>query len=441
MQRFLAIPALAIAILASILISASHAQAGDITIQGGVTNVNFQWEVLFGQDGWTTWKVKSNPEITVRSDVYMPMIAGGGSSIDLTTQRDWTVRHFESRPDHPYFAKGFHLSRPDATSSFVSIFWDPFQCSVAPKVRFVWSEGVRVLIDNQTSSTFYVNTANTGDFQELLPGDAWWDARLADQRITVSGGYGQYQHWCLDMWFTGGSPFWMPSPTTPTSTGTPTTSATPTSTPTPTSTQTVTSTNTPTVSSTPTKGVVQTTPPVRTRTATPTRTPTRVIRQITMTPTRTPTRTPTLTATRLPAMDNRFDLSPYISNAKVGQVTTIDIMVYAPTGIDGAAAYLNFDPKALQVVGIETIHDKLPIVLQKQIDNVNGHVDLAMGTLSRTLPTGRFVIARLKVVGIRIGSTSIEFTLDVPNNRNTDLTRKGTSLFEGSQGANINVTQ
>ncbi len=93
--------------------------------------------------------------------------------------------------------------------------------------------------------------------------------------------------------------------------------------------------------------------------------------------------------------------------------------------IDGAAAYLDYDPELLQVVGL-TPGPTLPQVLQNQIATP-GQVNFAAGTFDK-FPKGRFVLA---TVQFRALSDVVDTTLHLSAEgaRQSDVTFAGRSVL------------
>ena len=88
-------------------------------------------------------------------------------------------------------------------------------------------------------------------------------------------------------------------------------------------------------------------------------------------------------------------IAQVVRDLTVGETFTLDLAVNAPTtGIDGAAAYLNFDPTLLDVVNI-AVDPTLDLTLQQEVNTTSGQVALVRGTLRSPLPTGRVKLATI----------------------------------------------
>ena len=72
------------------------------------------------------------------------------------------------------------------------------------------------------------------------------------------------------------------------------------------------------------------------------------------TPTQTPTSTPTATptATPDPAYSAVLAVVPLTSSVTLGQVFSVTVQVRTTRTVDGAAAYLTFDPTRLQAAAV-----------------------------------------------------------------------------------------
>ncbi|HYD50429.1 MAG TPA: cohesin domain-containing protein [Terriglobales bacterium] len=133
------------------------------------------------------------------------------------------------------------------------------------------------------------------------------------------------------------------------------------------------------------------------------------------------------------------------ATARATQTALVQVAVMAPRGpisrdqvfdvqievgssfqpIDGAAAYLDYDPQLLQVVGL-TAGTTLPQVLQSQFATP-GQVSFAAGTFAN-FPTGRFVLA---TVQFRALSDIVDsrLTLSTSASRQTDVSFAGNSVL------------
>jgi hypothetical protein len=122
----------------------------------------------------------------------------------------------------------------------------------------------------------------------------------------------------------------------------------------------------------------------------------------------------------------------------VGDNVQVSVQVdTAGQAVDGAAAYLNFDPTLLQVVQVVP-NTALPIPLQQLIDNQAGTIDLAFGQIGGGYPIGTFTLATLTLNILGTSSdTALTFQSAVP--RQTDVTFGGGSVFGGAQDLHLVV--
>ena len=227
---------------------------------------------------------------------------------------------------------------------------------------------------------------------------------------------------------------------TPTETPTPT--ATATFTPTATATRTVTATATRTSSATPTATETLTLTPTGTRTATatptPSFTPTKTSTS-TATPTPTTTATATATMTSTPPGPVVLSIVPITRTVNVSETFSVNVQVDAGTqAVDGASAYLHFDPTRLQVVSVSA-GTTLPIVLQKTYDNGSGRVDVAAGTLTTPYPSGSFTLATITFVG-RAPTSSTTVGFDSVPPRKSDAAYAGHSVLNHTETAQVAIT-
>jgi hypothetical protein len=128
--------------------------------------------------------------------------------------------------------------------------------------------------------------------------------------------------------------------------------------------------------------------------------------------------------------------------AKAGSVqkgqVCVDIQVQAESQpVDGAAAYLVFEPTLLQVEAI-TLGKALPKGLQNDFDNQLGTIDIAAGTLE-DYPEGTFELAEVcfNVIG-ELSQSSVAFQFDSP--RQSNVTFGGASILSSHTDATFKPT-
>ena len=132
-------------------------------------------------------------------------------------------------------------------------------------------------------------------------------------------------------------------------------------------------------------------------------------------------------------------LSPVTVSSGISQTFEVEMMVQAGTAeVDGASAYLNFNPAELRVLSITPGSD-FPIVLQNDFDNNTGEVDFAAGALSEPYPSGTFTLATVTFEAIEESNGSaIDFNMTAP--RQSDITFGGTSLLESTAGSTVMIS-
>ena len=115
-----------------------------------------------------------------------------------------------------------------------------------------------------------------------------------------------------------------------------------------------------------------------------------------------------------------LQISPQVTQLKVGESTTVDITVAQVDDLYGIEIHLRYDPKVLEVIDAEPAADGVQIepgtlpapdfVVQNQADNTTGALDYAVTQLPPSLPgKGSGVIARVLVRAIKPASSQIQF--------------------------------
>jgi len=124
------------------------------------------------------------------------------------------------------------------------------------------------------------------------------------------------------------------------------------------------------------------------------------------------------------------------AGVRVGQRFTATLQIAAGTRtVDGAAAYVNFDPTVLQVEGL-TAGERFGVELQRRLDNAAGHVDYAAGSLEN-FPAGTFTLAKLQFRALRSGTTRLVLNGSAP--RRSDVTFGGASVAGQRQAATVRI--
>ena len=194
-------------------------------------------------------------------------------------------------------------------------------------------------------------------------------------------------------------------------------------------------TNTPTATATDTPGP----------TATATNTP---LATATNTPTPTATNTPTPTSTATPGIPT-FYFSPSPKNAVVGDIFTVELRV-DPAGVpvDGAQAYVNFDPTYLQVVDAAgnpvssiTPGSTFGQVVQNNVDNTAGQIDYAAGRQpGDPSVTTDFLLATIRFKALAaVSSTPLTFNLSSP--RLTQLSNAGSAVTSDKVNGSVSIAE
>lgn len=131
-----------------------------------------------------------------------------------------------------------------------------------------------------------------------------------------------------------------------------------------------------------------------------------------------------------------IDILPSPATVAVGG--TIDITVRVVAGsqqIDGASAYIDFDPALIAVVSI-TPGASLPNILSMSHNNTTGQINFAAGKNTPPWPSGTFTLATIRFSGQAIGTSALVFVYVSP--RLTTATYGGGEVFDGaSNGAVI----
>ncbi|MGC1375586.1 MAG: DNRLRE domain-containing protein [Anaerolineales bacterium] len=228
-----------------------------------------------------------------------------------------------------------------------------------------------------------------------------------------------------------------PTPTTsPSPTGTMT--ATLTFTPTQTLTETLTLTPAPTFTLNPTGSSTPTVAPTPTKTVALTVTPTANATSTATLPS-TPTPTATNTMTPAPAGSVVLAIVPAATTVNIGQSFSLTVQVQAGSQqVDGAAAYLNFDPAYLQVVSMSS-GTTLPVVIQNSYDNTAGRIDYAAGKLSSPYPSGSFTLVTINFTA-RAQCSGATLMLNNTLPRKSDATFGGNSVINHTENSVVTIT-
>jgi hypothetical protein len=145
---------------------------------------------------------------------------------------------------------------------------------------------------------------------------------------------------------------------------------------------------------------------------------------------------PSPTATALPDATVILAALPGAGPLHTGD--SFDLLVQVQAGqqsVDGAAAYLDFDPTVLAVTGISEGAD-LPSVLQNSFDNDLGSIDYAAGNLSAPYPQGTFSLMTVHFTTLA-SSAGSEISFANVQPRRSETTFGGNSTFYRAENATV----
>ena len=148
------------------------------------------------------------------------------------------------------------------------------------------------------------------------------------------------------------------------------------------------------------------------------------------------------TATPLNPNDIQANLSAHLSLAAPNEVLnpgdffTVSIWIDSSTIVDGAAAYLSFNPSVIQVSTL-TAGDRLTTILQSRLDNKHGRISFSAGDLVPTV-SGRFLLATVDFVAVASGISPISFLHDAPDS--SVVTADGVSILASSADSIVHVS-
>ncbi len=139
-----------------------------------------------------------------------------------------------------------------------------------------------------------------------------------------------------------------------------------------------------------------------------------------------------------PASGVILAINPGTTSVGLGQNFDVVIEVRAAAqSVDGAAAYLNFNPAFLRVVSI-TEGNALPIIQQSSYDNAAGQVNFSAGTLAN-FPSGTFTLATVTFKALA-QTTSTSLTFNTTSIRKSDVTFNGSSVLAGDTNGTVMIT-
>ncbi|TGO02157.1 hypothetical protein PN36_29595 [Candidatus Thiomargarita nelsonii] len=133
-----------------------------------------------------------------------------------------------------------------------------------------------------------------------------------------------------------------------------------------------------------------------------------------------------------------ISVEPSTTQVKIGE--TFEIVVEVQAGeqeVDGASAYLEFDPTYLEVVSM-TPAEHLDLTLDNSFDNGTGEINFAAGKLTNPFPSGDFNLVTITLKAkAETPETSLDFLFNPP--KSTDATFGGVSVFDHAEDGNITI--
>jgi len=140
-------------------------------------------------------------------------------------------------------------------------------------------------------------------------------------------------------------------------------------------------------------------------------------------------------------------IDPASKAASVGEVFTLDIKIQAGSQpVDGAAAYIDFNPTYLVVVdasgnpATEIIPGStLATIMQNNVDNNQGKIDYAAGLLVGATPSGGFTLATIRFKAkAETAGTPLVFVSTPP--RKTNVVYQGNSVLGSLVNGNVTIS-
>jgi len=136
----------------------------------------------------------------------------------------------------------------------------------------------------------------------------------------------------------------------------------------------------------------------------------------------------------------------YPEEITVGIGQSFDLVLYLDTGeeeVNGISAFLDFDPSLMKVGEID-MGDSFDLPLPKSYDNLLGHVDINVGTVTQPYPSGHIMISTIHCAALdTVSSTDITFSFDNNplNYRKTEVSREGDQLLGYVKGSSVTITE
>lgn len=151
-----------------------------------------------------------------------------------------------------------------------------------------------------------------------------------------------------------------------------------------------------------------------------------------------------LTISALPAMaqEGRAAVTLITPNYPIALESTFDVIIQVETGglpVDGAAAYLDFDPAFFEVVNVRP-GTSLPIFLESMTDNAQGRLNYVAGKLPPVYPTGTFTLMTVTLRALAPVDAGL-ISLSTSGRRETMVTYGGEVVTANATGAMIMITK
>ncbi len=138
----------------------------------------------------------------------------------------------------------------------------------------------------------------------------------------------------------------------------------------------------------------------------------------------------------------RIDLVASSESDIVALGETFMVTVDARIGMlsaGGGAVYLNFDPDVFQVVGDLVPGSAFSNVVTSGVDNVDGHIDFAVGNLNADPTTGNVELVSIPFTAVDCTATSAVISFNREGGRFSDVTSLGFSVLEHVRHTQVHV--
>jgi hypothetical protein len=134
-------------------------------------------------------------------------------------------------------------------------------------------------------------------------------------------------------------------------------------------------------------------------------------------------------------------IDPAVSEVLEDATFSVDILVEAnDQEVNGAQAFLNYDPAVLQALSISE-GSAFDFTLTQDIDNTTGAIDFAAGSTGTiNLPSGTFVLATIQFQAVGGPTSDLSFSSTSPRESKVTMAGSGTSILTGTNGGVVNIT-